>query len=96
MPTLGKKFLRPVSVVVATLLASALQNSANATPSLLASLEKASELSSVKTTQISSPVQQLMVKPATTPSRLRQAQHMSHSSHSSHRSHYSGYSGIAS
>lgn len=81
-------------MVIATLLASTLQNSVNATPSVVGSVKAALE-SNIKSQIVPQP-EQITITPSSQQMQTRQAQHMSHSSHSSHsshRSHYSGYAG---
>jgi hypothetical protein len=81
----GKKFLKPTSVLVATLLTSTLQTGAKANPVVSSMVEVAINSASVEST----------LPPPITLKRSNQEQvaqgHSSHSSHASHASHGSGY-----
>ncbi len=82
----SKKFLKPTSVLIATLLASTLQTSAKANPALSTSVEVALKSANVASNQLPDPItlksssQQAVV-----------AQHGSHGSHGSHVSHTSSH-----
>lgn len=85
---MGKKFLKPVPVLIATLLA------AGAFASGGSSVE-AANLVSKRETEQASENRQLLLQPADSDETvfLGHRSHSSHASHASHHSHYSGFVG---
>jgi hypothetical protein len=82
----GRKFLKPLSVAVATLLATAGAD-AMASSNIHAALNKAHQVI-IEQSETQNQPAPLVIKPAQNEV-IQIAEHYSHSSHSSHSSHYS-------
>jgi hypothetical protein len=91
MPISGRKFLKPISAVVAALLVSTLQNGVQGNPEINGSFERALNTIVSEAVLEGAVPEQIMVEPSQAVAVPQQhMSHSSHSSHSSHRSHYSG------
>lgn len=85
-----KNFLKPLTAVVASLIASTAQTNANAADALSQLSEETPANPDMSSNEGRPDLDPLVLEPSSE-KKLNLQGHYSHTSHASHRSHYSGY-----